>query len=360
MSRYVTVYPENLKNTYQAFDSVDFVMTFENMALLPNSVRIKGDLQIVNPDADVAMDSSVGAHCLFQSIQTSFQSIGNVENFQEYPRYVKMVSDVTMRPDDHNNSEATCELRSPDNSISSLCLQGCASNRSATNSALLPVDFSIRPKFCLNNMSGPLNFSKSGAVRVNVKLARDEAAFFLVNDQTGDIQYKIQNLRLCYLTAAPAKSNKVSMRTKLNIKQSVLSQFANVSTKVPAVCNSVSCSFQPQSDENNKLKNNTKTCVLPNVQELQFLFNDNQDEYVTFVIKDRAELLDRYIESFARSGSNNVSLEKLHHNQSYGIGLNFGQMIDLSNQKFNVQITSDVKNTYPYTLYMYFHSIASV
>ena len=44
MSRYVTVYPENLKDEYKAFDSVDFVMTFENMELMANSVRIKADL----------------------------------------------------------------------------------------------------------------------------------------------------------------------------------------------------------------------------------------------------------------------------------------------------------------------------
>lgn len=363
MSRYVTVYPENLKDEYKAFDSVDFVMTFENMELMANSVRIKADLVINDVSDKVYMDSKVGAHAFIDSVNTDFQASGNIENFQEYARYVRMVSDVTLRPDDHNNSEAVCELRSPDDSVTQLGLQGLASNFKATGTIGQPSDFSIKPKFCLNKMSGPLNYNKSGAVRVNIKLARDESVLFLGKDLTvaANPTYTLKNLRLCFYTSPPSKgSSKVMMKTKLNIKQAVLSQFANISTKVPAVCNAVSCSFQKQSSENNYKFNNSQTEVLPNVDELQFLFNDSQNQYITFVIKSREELLQRYIESFVDAGSNDISLKNLNHNQAYGIGLNFNEMIDLSNQKFNVQLNSAVDSSQPYTLYMYFHSMITV
>lgn len=374
MSKYVTVYPENLKQEYKAFDSIDMVMTFENMELVPNSVRIEADLTVYKDsgttqlDNDiVCIDSKVAGHTFFSSIQTDFQSSGNVENFQEYPRYVRMVSDVTLRPDDHNNSEAVCELRSPSDTLTNLNLQGIASNYKASGSDVASPDFSIKPKFCLNNMSGPLSYSKSGAIRVNLKLARDESALYLRGSTSGPTDairqshYVLKNVRLCYMVQPPSKRvGKVNMRTKLNIKQAVLSQFANISTKVPAVCTAVSCSFQKQTSENNILFKNTQTEVLPNVSELQFLFNDSQNQYITFVIKDNAELLSRYIESFVDSGSNDVSLKNLMHNESYGIGLNFGSPIDLSNQKFNVQLTSTVDSGKPYTLYMYFHSVVSM
>ncbi len=44
-----------------------------------------------------------------------------------------------------------------------------------------------------------------------------------------------------------------------------------------------------------------------------------------------------------------------------GIGINWGQMVDLSNQKFNIQIKSnDISNTNPFLINMYFHSVVSV
>lgn len=418
---YVSVFPENVKERYTEYDSIDFVMTFENQALVPNSVRIKADLDVYktsvqanqkdqtranldfgvvytnngavrNADTRIKIDSAVGAHCFISSITTEMQSAssgsgGTIENFQEYPRYCRMVADTTMRPNDTNSAAALCELRAPSDEIASNFLQGCLSNRGGSGSPAVtsqaaapadviptraqanvdastkfrPNDFSIQPRFCLNNMSGPLNYAKSGAIRVNIKLSRNANALY--QDQNyviPDAAYVLSNVRLCYQTMAPAKNAPVQLNTKLNIKQSVLSSFSNVSTKVPAVCNAVSCSFQQQSHENSINFNSTETEKLPNLDRLQFLFNDSQNAFVTFEIKDRVETLKRYIESFANTGLNNCSLRNLMHNRSYGVGLSFGEFIDLSNQKFNVQLSSGVNSNDPYTLYMYFHSMSSI
>lgn len=107
-----------------------------------------------------------------------------------------------------------------------------------------------------------------------------------------------------------------------------------VSTRVPAVCNAVSCSVQLQADENDQHANNNKTEVLPNVKELQFLFNDSQNEYITYQIKDREELLRRYIQSFADTGSNSASITKLRANSGWGIGLPFRVFVEQNNLTF--------------------------
>lgn len=388
--RYITTFPENVKDSYTEYSSIDFVMTFEGMALVPNSVRIKADLDVFTdaqqqtranqdivdrtnaafnrtPVSTIRIDSMVGAHCFVDSITTDFQSAGTVENFQQYGRYCRMVADTTMTQDDQNNSEALCELRAPNDECASQFLAGCLSNLGGDTAAGVvdSNDFSIKPRFCLNNMSSPLNYSKSGAVRVNIKLSRNANALYL--DQTNaagalesGANYVLRNVRLCYQTMNPVKEGKVTMRTKLGIKQSVLSAFSNVSTKVPAVCNSVSCSFVQQNHENDINYNQYKTEPLPNLTRLQFLFNDSQNAFVTYEIKSRVETLQKYIESFANAGVNNVSLRNLMHNESYGIGLAFGEFIDLSSQKFNVQLESNVDSNFPYTLYMYFHSISSI
>ena len=371
MLRYHSVQPENTKSSYSEYDAVDFVLTFENRALNPNSIRLEADLIVKNDGNDVAasdaayIDCQAGAHCFFHSVQTEFQSTGVVENLQEYPRYVKMVADATMTPDDTLNSENTCELRSPDQKLSQVMLQGIPLMDGATNTAGNPVvvnpDFSIKPKFCLNTLNTALPYAKSGAVRVSVKLSRNAAALYGDSTAGSPLTYTLSNLRIVFVSIpVPAKTPKISMRTKLNIKQAITSSFANISTKVPAVCNAVSCSFQQQSKENALSSNNLRTEVLPNVTELQFLFNDSQDQYITYQIKDREELLLRYIQSFADSGSNGVSLDKLKANDSFGIGLNFRDFIDLSNQKFNVQLVSGMQSNNPYILYMYFHSVVSM
>ena len=189
MSRYVTVYPENLKSEYTEYDSIDFVMTFENRALVPNSVRLKADLEVYNSDgntrltdAHIFIDGKVGATAFVSSIQTDFQNMGSVENFQEVARYCRMVHDATLRADDLNNSEAVCELKVPKDDLTNFGLRGIAETLDGNGANA--VDFSIKPKFCLNNMSGPLNYTKSGTIRVNVKLARNASALYLGNNNT--------------------------------------------------------------------------------------------------------------------------------------------------------------------------------
>ena len=84
--RYITTFPENVKDSYTEYSSIDFVMTFEGMALVPNSVRIKADLDVFTdaqqttranqdivdrtnaafkrvPVSTIRIDSMVGAHC---------------------------------------------------------------------------------------------------------------------------------------------------------------------------------------------------------------------------------------------------------------------------------------------------------
>ena len=365
MLRYHQVQPQNLKDTYGEYDSVDFELTFENRQLVPSSIKLEADLSVMpngstlQTTEKVYIDPFIGAHSFVDSIITEVQSGGVLENFQNYGRFQRMVADTTMTVDDMMNSENTCELRSPNLKVTQALLGGhTMSNTAAT--VELP-DFSIKPNFCLNTINAPLDYTKTGAVRITVKLARNFSALFGPGvDAT--TKYELTNFRLCF-NSVVGKPSKVSMRTKLGIKQAITSAFANISTKVPAVCRGVSCSFQLQTAENSQNDNNVETVVPPNIKELSFAFNDSLNEYITYVIKSREELLDKYIESFADTGSNMIRLAKLGAGSGYGIGLQFGTQaeplfIDLSNQKFNVQITSDI--TENYNIYMYFHSVASM
>jgi len=368
MIRYHSVQPEALQNSYKEFDTVDFVLTFEGRRMLVNSLRIKGDVDVYTTGTtrpttqDIYIDPMIGAHTFVESVQTELQSVGVIENLNEYPRYCRMLADTTMVADDAgNNSENVCELRTGAAPVTQVILRGITS-RDNKDTVVEGLDFSIKPKMVLNGgMPGEsIPFTRSGAVRITVKLARNAAALF-GKDVDAASNYVLKNLQVCY-TSVPDDGSKqaVVLRNKLNIKQTIQSQFANVSTKVPAVCTAVSCSFQQLANENALVSNNVQTEVVPNIQEVQYLFNDSTNTYVTYQLKSRSEWLGRYIESFIDTGNNNASLNHLKSNSSFGIGLAFRDQINLSNQKFNVQLTSDISSSQPYVMYLYFHSTVAV
>jgi Flp pilus assembly secretin CpaC len=70
-------------------------------------------------------------------------------------------------------------------------------------------------------------------------------------------------------------------------------------------------------------------------------------------------MLDLFVNSLRNSGHNMINVN--HNNSNFGIGLSFPP-VDLSNQKFNIQINSETNslNTNPYIIYQYFHSFVSI
>ena len=103
---------------------------------------------------------------------------------------------------------------------------------------------------------------------------------------------------------------------------------------------------------------------IPNWESIQFIFNNSNSEYVSYIIDSEQEALKRAIESMSDTGHDQVSLDKMDTNQNLIHGLSFGgEMIDLSNQKFNVQINAPgglngIANAM--VIYMFFHSMVSV
>ena len=135
---------------------------------------------------------------------------------------------------------------------------------------------------------------------------------------------------------------------------------ANIAVKVPAVVNAVSCSFLAQGSENSLRDNTLGLEKLPNVNQVQFMFNDSTSSYISFLLRDNVEIIGRYIDSFYESPRNALTVNNQMNNDGYGIGLDMDDFVDLRNQKFTLQVDSAVSNLNPFIIYMYFHSIISV
>ena len=388
MSRYQyhQVMPENVKSSYSEFDNVDFVLTFQNRKIVCNSIRIEGDfvpkaaagdLLHDNTNVELLYDGTVGSHAFIDQVQTEFQTMGVVENLSSYARYVKMKAGAMLTEDELFSSRAVCEMRVGQQQATNVLMRGPQTGVSSgdvydpTKYARNALDFSMKPSISLNNATSSdgvphLSYRKTGAIRISIRVARNSNVLYgsdAVSGTTATASYVLQNLKVCFISVADdGKLNPIVLKTKLSIKQSVASSFVNLATKVPAVCTAVSCSFLKQSSENQFVPNTLQTEKPPDITQVQFMFNDSTNEYISYVLKTDIEMIDRYLESFQGIDSNETSLVKLKANKSYGLGLDFGRgkMIDLSNQKFNIQIQSGILSSDPYVMFCYFHSVLQV
>ena len=365
--------PEALQTSYIEYNNVDFILNVgEGRSLVQNSVRILGEVLITTDGTTrpaptvggIYWDYKIGAHGFVDSCQTSFgggSSPGIKENIQNYARWVGMTSVATENADDLLNASKQVQLKCPNELCANVLALGEATT--STQAVIDNIDFAFKPVCILNRMAGDhLPFERSGEIRLTINLARNISALMGGNSDNNST-YQLSNLRVSYQsiqTIGNPNDLQISMRSVYNVKSSVQSSFANVQAQVPAVCDACSVSFQMQAHENVPIFNNYSLEKVPGIRELQFLFNDSTSKYITYQINDQNEMLNRYIDSFAETGHNQAMLDTFRGNGGWGVGLSFQGFTDLSQQRFAMQVTSDISNTSPMNVYMYFHSVVTL
>jgi hypothetical protein len=306
---------------------------------------------------DIRMDNFVGGHSFFEEILTSTQNQGLLETIQSYPRMIGMLRKAKLDEVNLMNSEYTCEMCAPSEVVERQVLKGNRLKNTDIDETQ-PADFSIKPHFVFNQAEGSqfLSYSKTGDIFLNLRLNRNDQVLF-GSDSDNTKTYSLSDLRVSFITVDDdGKMNTHIMRQKVTLQQPVSSSFVSISSKVPAErCVGVVASFMENKRQSSYQYNDCQQMELPNVSAVNFLFNDSENRFITYEIKNNVDLLNRYLEAFgSKVGENDASLQKIEANKAYGIGLGFQGVLDLSTQKFTTQITSDVSNTNPYTAYFYF------
>ncbi len=372
---YHSATPEATQDTYVEYNNVDFVLNVGmGRSLMRNSVRLVGEVYVSKDGTDAAsggrsggkvyMDYGIGIHSTIDSCQVTFGNSGVKENIQNYARWVKMQGAATFYEDDLMNASNQVELRGPTEIIASKYAKGENTLNSGATAGKITddYDFSMKPSCILNKMTGDhLPLEKSGEIRLTFNLARNMSALMGANQGPAST-YQLKNLHVTYQSVAtegdPMKKM-TQMRSVYNVKNTILSGSANISAQVPAVCDAVSCSFQRQTDENVNVANNYDLQMVQGIRRLQFEFNDSTNKYITYEESDLNAMIHRYIDSFRNTGHNQMLLDTFRSNNGFGIGLHFAGFVDLSKQRFNIQLTSDVNNTKPMNIYSYFHSVVN-
>jgi hypothetical protein len=279
-----------------------------------------------------------------------------------------------MAKEDLFNSYNVCECRVPDGRFSSAMIKGTAPVNVANDNTLTsitpadtrPMDFALKLDFCLNNMIGDnmLPYAKTGDILISLTLIRSiEALYGLLGGSGvgGNVKYTLNNLRLVYTSVMDdgKYSPKYTARVRSDLKQSIQSSFANISTKAPIVADSFFMSFIKLADEANATHNGLENQRLPDVKYVEFLWNDSFSQQYRYQMDNEQQIVSNYISAINKGGSltNNAHPNVLASNDSWGVGLSFGTFLDLSKVKLGVNISSGVTNTEPFNAYMFFMGI---
>ena len=379
--QYHRVVPENSVQSgdgFSEFNNIQFVLTGPSRVLVKNSIRIEAELEVFSTGTtrvvgtvlagagnaqytdSIGFENKIGAHSFFESFTVENEQ-GQIQSLQHYPRYCNMISSATLAEADMLNSNLICELRGAHFYNSKIQCESVSSNNGVNADQKVNNEFSIKPLICLNQVSeesGNYSFDKNGVVRINMNLARNGHALFGRSMQA-DSSYKLKNVVIRYVTLPEIKAEPpMMMNSYAAIKSSVLSEQSHIQARVPAKSvNAVVLSFIAQNNFNSQTANAYQLEKLPNIDNVEYLFQDSFNNNITYRIDSETDMLERGISSLGYNGHTTSTSRNLRANQGFIIGQQFDVPLDLSNQKFSVNINSGAStliSANPRFVYLYF------
>ena len=361
--------PENDNiNGFTEFSQIDFSIDAPGRKLLKNSLRIEGEVQVFATGAtrldrthEIKIDNHIGAHAFFESCVVSMpQSRGVIQNAQNYPRYVNQIATASNNKNDYFRSDLQAELRGALEANGQVNLQQVASDNITGNQDPQDPSWSIKPLICLNNSTGGnYSFNDNGHIRLSFNVAKNHDALH-GPDKANDSKFILKNVVVRYMTVPEdGKKEKIVMNSYSMVKNSITSNSANVSVRVPSnAVGGVSINFLEQSSENDIFKNSYELNNYPRFQELAYGFSDSTSQYISYTITDLGDAIHKGVESLKRGGATEANMATYHANKGYILGLDFnGDYIDLSNNKFSLNLKSNSSNLPAFLIHLYFHTL---
>jgi len=368
---YHSVVPANDNSLgFTEFNTIDFELEVEGRKLIPNSIRVDFDLEVFSStgvltnNKRVAVDNYIGGHAFFESWQVSTQSQGLLSNEQEYSRWAKTFFTATLDADDTNSAYAQAEGRSCHPACGEVPVEQVANHGTDAAATLIDNALTIKPLISLNRMMGDgYSFSKNGFIRVSCNLARNNNALYGA-DAVATTSYILKNVRLRFTTMPDnGKQGKMLMNSYTNIKATSNSQAFTIDSKVPSkLVNGVVINFIDQARENDTKSNTHNLEQYPQLDSVTYSFNNALNKYITYSITDRGDMVRKGLQALTDGNLNHVNSGNLYNNQSYLIGLPFTEYIDLSTQKFSVELKSGstaISQNHK-TMFLYFLTLISL
>ncbi len=360
------VEPNSKQSVYTQFNSPVFnISAGKGRSIVRNSIRIVGDLRVLSDNAGTrttagrCFDKNIGGSAFIDTISVRTLNQGNLETIENFARYVKTDSCASKNEYDMLNASNACELMCVNQLQAIKYSNGVAPTLGTGTPVIKDIDFSIKPLCCLNKTSRDIPFSKTGAIELQISLAKDQNALY-GGDQDANSNYEIRNLRCQYKTIPEQQDpSPVVMDIVYNVKSNMLSGSTSISTNISAPCYAMVANFIQVQHNSVNVFNSYALEDIKQLSEVQMLFNESiSNSLIAYNMTDQTEMLDRALDAIGASSHNQVSKDKWKSNDAWALGLNFEDEVDLQDNRFTMNIRTDASNlnTYPYDVYMYFFS----
>jgi len=401
---YSEVQPENnAPNGFSDNQTISFVIKGDGMKMVKNSMRLDFDLEVAKtfvsaggantlllPADKVGVNNRIGAHAFLSECMIETQSLGVLETISDYNRVANVLSAATMSEDQYYTQSAQAEGRqscveaaryavqqvAPNAFVQARAPAGASQDQRTTNLNLMvtndllgtadaaatakvsPAQFSLKPYCCLNRAIGDdVSLSKTGFIRVEFTLSRAQVAL-MGGECDANCGYTLKNPRLRYLAYPDnGKQGKVMMNTVVSLRSTANSQFHNVQARVPLQnASGVVLSYIDQARARDTREDSLALEQYPSLDRLEFLFSDNNQKYIQYPVEDKETMVKLGVQAMSDSGLHQATLNRVEANQGTVHGLSFQSFIDLTKQKFSVQLTSSSPNmaTSPVDLHLMF------
>ena len=381
--QYHSVKPSNdiaSSSGFSEYNTIDFNLVADGRKMISNSIRICGELEVYSNNLtkvvvtdDIKMNHSIGIHGFFESWQC--ETAGGkkkpaqvLENLQSYPRYCVMEASVQNLESDYCSASKLAELRGALAANGKINCEPVSSNTAvAVPPTLQNATFAMAPRICWNRMSGAqYSFADNGDIKISCNLARvNQALSGSGVGATGVTPgYSLKNVRLTYQSVPEDnKGGAIMMESYVNVKSTLVSTSSNVQATVPSKkVSGCSISFLTQSVEADPLTDTYRLEQYPLFSELNFQFQDTLNRGITYNINRLQDAVAKGIKSFpnGRIHNNRMHVADQATQQGTILGSDFGgQMLDLTGQKFGVNIKSDYSSLSQENriAYLYFHTL---
>jgi hypothetical protein len=356
--------PNNIKQSYTAYDQCDFLIRqVPGREIVAGSLRITGDLQVVKylvadptvavpvvPEDCVYVNPYGGAHVFISNATVSIND-RTIESMAYYGRSVVMdtMSKYTLE-ELTACSESAVELKGNNGNMVL-----CGSQTSTTAGAPAgSVPFSIVPNLSINKSSTNIPSSKFPLCKILLTLASATDALYISTPQPdptviASLGYSWSNVQLHWVEVPEDKGIKqTTFNTNYLIVQTVLSSNTNLNIVAPTPYDSFSASFLQQAHRNNLYCDSNCCEFLPNISRVEFSLN-NGTQPIQFAIgggnsPPYQELALNYLKSLKGNPEKNAIMNRvLYENGSFGIGVRLQNSV---NDKLGVAITMNPNATF--------------
>ena len=351
------------------FNTLSFELMADGRELVPGSLRIDFEVQMnetgttrIAAADNIFYDPKIGGHTFFSEFQTSVMSLGQIESISEYPRWVSTHFTATQDPTSVFNAKYLAEGRQVHaRATCSRLQQTCPdSNEGAGAVNLSDPSYSIAPLILFNRTVGAsYDFSSSGPIRIDANCQRNGMSVYGAKVDAAT-NYKLVNVRLRFSSRASSGSQgKMLANSVVNVKSTVQSASSSVDVRVPAkMCSGVVINFLKTAEESDFVSNNNALVQFPQLDRLRFSFNDALNTFYSYTLDSRSDYVKKAIEALNDNGMTSADASRVYANSGYIIGSNFESVLDLSQNKFKVELQSSAttlnQTVNQLNMYMYF------